>query len=206
MLKVYINGLVPGDGSNRPGDPGTRVAVIDESKKIGTVERELINQMADSRGVVEGLIPDKYVGGTLKVVIREVGFIPFSANQEVKPYGLFLTARLEKDTVVDQNVVAKRLNLSTWDAWKTDANFVDAQGNLQDMVRGIENTNVVVTATIVLLTLGSVVGLAFVLWWVAIIGGVAVWVATEFLSPIATGVKTRMPIPYRIFLAIRKKF
>lgn len=205
-MKVFVNGLYPGNGIDGEENPGSRVVVFDLSKEKNEDGWRILYGYADSAGVVHSKIPNSYVEREVMIRIRLVGFKPVESIQRVPSYGVFYTPRLEKDHVVSKSVLEQRIGLDAWNSWDTGIQFSEAQARMIEEVRTIKSWNNSITVINGSLSIGAAIGLAFVNPVLAIAGGVTTWVMTEVISKKLSGQDTRLPIPYTIQRWIINRF
>jgi hypothetical protein len=89
-LKIIIAGL----------PEGVQAAVFDERQGPAHPKRELINDVADSDGIIQVGVPRNLDGIPVKVVVRCAGFLPYEYGGRLEPgIDLFHAARLAVDHV-----------------------------------------------------------------------------------------------------------
>lgn len=176
MPKVFINGL---------RENCTRILLADLSKLKGEQGRELINKIANDKGVVEGKIDKSFIGKKVKLVIRDAPFIyDDDGIIEVDKLGVFHTAKLKKESNFNGNID----DPPSYNAWDSTGRFREGQREARQLYRSIRRINeMAIVVSLILLIFGPVVGLVF-----GSIEGVLASIAVGgfgyYITPIALGI------------------
>jgi len=179
-IKVYINGLRKGNGKNS----GTIVAIFDLRN------RELVNTRSNEKGVVETFIDKRFVGKKVKLVVRDIGFKYFSVDIIIDKIGLFYPIKLERDYIVDKNLVKKKHgSLETWQNWDSEGRYNEARMEVQKLVRKVRQKNLVAEVITISILLGSPFLGFFLVGWIGVIIGLGLGLISHFLTPKALGIE-----------------
>lgn len=182
-IKIYINGLRKGNGK------GSTIAIFDLSQEKGSKKREIVNALSNEKGVVETFIDKRFAGKRVELVARDIGFKYFNIEIVIDKIGLFYPVKLEKDHIVDKNLIKKKHgNLKTWENWDSEYNYNEAREEVQKLVRKVRQKNLIAELITISILLGSPFLGLILIGWIGIIIGLVLGLISHFLTPKALGI------------------
>ena len=131
---IYVTGLTPGNSNIENGKrEGTLVAIMDLELWRSDADRErymIALGSSDANGDFYTKIPKVEPGRTLRVHIREFGFLPIGFDAVMDTTGFYFAAHLDPDLCIPTDVARKKYPQTVRGEWNADEQHLKAQQRL----------------------------------------------------------------------------